>query len=87
MAPAANPYDGMITACIVHDMPKLKHLWLMTKIIKGNHVNYKGVEQITAKTIEIETDRPFTIHTDGEVVGKSDHVTFSCLPQKVRMMI
>jgi len=87
MAPAANPYDSMITSCIVHDITRLKHLWLMTKIIKGRHVRYKGIEQITAKTIEIETDRPFTIHTDGEIIGKSNHVTFSCIPGKVRMMI
>ncbi len=87
MAPAANPYDGKITACIVHDMPKLKHLYLMTKIIKGKHVEYKGVEQITARTIEIETDRPMTIHTDGEIAGKSSHVTFSCLPDKIRVII
>ncbi len=87
MGPAADPFDGKITACIVHDMPKLKHLWLMTKIIKGKHVNYKGVEQITAKTIEIKTDRPLTLHTDGEVIGKNDHVTFSCFKDKARMIL
>ena len=87
MGPAANPFDGKITACIVHDVPKFKHLLLMSQIIKGKHVNYKGIEQITAKTIEIETDRPLTIHTDGEVIGKNDHVTFSCFPQKVQMII
>ena len=87
MGPDADPFDGKITACIVHDMPKLKHLWLMTKIIKGKHVNYKGVEQITAKTIEIKTDRPLTLHTDGEIVGKNDHVTFSCFKDKAIMIV
>ncbi len=87
MAPAANPYDGKVTACIVHDISRLKHLYLMTKIAKGKHVNYKGIEQITAKTIEIKTDAPMTIHTDGEIVGKNDHVTFSVFPEKLKMMI
>ena len=87
MAPAANPYDGKITVCIAHDVPKFKHLYLMSKIIKGNHVNYKGVDQITAKTIEIETDRPMTIHTDGEIAGQSNHATFSCLSEKLRVII
>ena len=87
MAPAANPYDGKITACVAHDISRLKHLFLMTKIIKGKHVNYKGVDQITAKTIEVKADAPMTIHTDGEIVGKNDHVTFSVFPEKIKMII
>ena len=87
MAPVANPYDGKITACVAHDISRLKHLYLMTKIIKGKHINYKGVDQVTAKTIEIKAEAPMTIHTDGEIVGKNDHVTFSVCPEKIKMMI
>ena len=87
MAPAANPFDGKITVCLVHDISRLTHLKLMPAVIKGNHIKHKNIEQITAKTIEIETDRPMTIHTDGEIAGKSDHVTFSCFPEKVRMIM
>lgn len=87
MAPDANPFDGKITACIVHDISRLTHLRLMPTIIKGKHIRHKNIEQITAKTIEIETDKPMTIHTDGEIAGKGDHVTFSCFPDKVRMII
>ncbi|MBO4781625.1 MAG: diacylglycerol kinase family lipid kinase [Lachnospiraceae bacterium] len=87
MAPAANPYDGKITACVAHDISRLKHLFLMTKIIKGKHINYKGVDQVTAKTIEVKAEAPMTIHTDGEIVGKNDHVTFSVFPEKIKMMI
>ena len=87
MAPAANPFDGKITVCIVHDISRLKHLSLMPTIIKGKHIRHKNIDQITAKTIEIETDHPMTIHTDGEIAGKSSHVTFSCFPEKVQMIM
>ena len=87
MGPAANPFDGKITVCIVHDISRFTHLRLMPSVIKGNHVKHKNIEQITAKTIEIQTDRPMTIHTDGEIAGESSHVTFSCFPEKARMII
>jgi diacylglycerol kinase family enzyme len=87
MAPAANPYDGKVTVLIAHDISRLKHLYLMTKIAKGKHICYKGVEQITAKTVEIKAEAPMTIHTDGEIVGNNDHVTFSVFPEKLKMMI
>ena len=87
MSPSADPCDGKITVCLVHDISRLTHLRLMPSVIKGNHVKHKNIDQITAKTIEIKTDIPMTIHTDGEIAGESDHVTFSCFPEKVRMII
>lgn len=87
MGPHADPTDGKVTMLLLHDVSKLWHLRLMPTIIKSRHVGKRGVDEITAKTIEIETDRPLWIHTDGEVVGKSSHVTFSCLPDKARMII
>lgn len=87
MGPAADPTDGKITVTIFHDASRLWHLRLMPTVLKGKHVNYRCVEQITAKTVEIMTDRPLLLHTDGEYAGKSDHVTFSCVPEKVRMII
>ena len=87
MAPDANPYDGKITVCIVHDISRLTHLKLMPSVINGNHIKHKNIEQITARTIEIKTERPMTIHTDGEIIGRNSHVTFSCFPEKVNMII
>lgn len=87
MGPAADPSDGKITVTLVHDISRLWHLRLMPTVLKGRHVHFRGVEQITAKTVEIITDRPLVLHTDGEYAGKSDHVKFSCIPDKVRMII
>lgn len=87
MGPDADPTDGRITLCIVHDISKLWHLRLMPTVIKGNHVKYRGVELITCTSAEVETDRPLVVHTDGEFAGKSSHAVFECMPEKVRMML
>lgn len=86
MGPNADPTDGKVTVTVVHDMSKFRHLSLMPTVIKGKHIHKKGVDEFTGKTIEIETEKPMTIHTDGEVVGRSGHIRFSCLPDQVRMM-
>lgn len=85
MGPGADPTDGKVTMCIVHDISRFKHVRLMPTVIKGKHIKHKGVELITCKTCEIKTDRPLVIHTDGEFAGKHDHLVFSCLPDKIKM--
>ena len=87
MAPSANPFDGKISACIAHDISKIKHLYLMTKAAKGKHVNYKGVEQVTALKLEVRAEQPMTIHTDGEIVGRNKNIIVSCSKEKIKMMI
>lgn len=87
MGPDADPTDGKITVTILHDVSKLQHLRLMPTVIHGKHIKHRGVDEITARTVEIETDRPLVIHTDGEYAGVSNHAIFSCVPEKVRMII
>lgn len=86
MGPAADPSDGKLTMCIVHDVSRIKHLLYMPSVINANHVNKRGVEQITCRTCEIRTARPLCVHTDGEPAGIRDHVIFSCMSEKLRIM-
>ena len=86
MGPAADPTDGKVTMCIVHDISRIKHLLYMPSVIKADHVNKRGVEQITCRTCEIRTERPLCVHTDGEPAGVRDHVIFSCTGDKLRIM-
>jgi len=87
MGPGADPTDGKVTVCIVHDISRLKHMMLMSSIIKGKHIKHKGVELITCREMVIEADRALVVHTDGEFAGKHKKVRFSCLPEKARMML
>ena len=87
MGPGADPTDGKITVCIVHDISRFRHLMLMSSIIKANHIRHKGVELITCERMEIEADRPLVVHTDGEFAGKHRRIRFSCLPEKAKMLL
>ena len=87
MAPGADPGDGRLSLCVVEGISRLKHCFLMTKIGKGEHVKSRGVHIIHCRNAEIEADRPLVMHTDGEFAGKHSHVRFSCLPEKIRMML
>lgn len=87
MGPDADPTDGKITMCIVHDISRLKHIRLMPSVIKAKHINHKGVEQITCRTCEIILERPLMVHTDGELAGRHSHIRYSCLPDQIRMML
>ena len=87
MAPGADPADGKISLLLVNNISRLRHCMLMTKVKKGEHVNAKGIDIINCRSVEIESDRPLVLHTDGEVAGKHRHVRFSCLPDQIRMML
>ncbi len=87
MGPGADPTDGKLTICVVHDISVLKHMMLMSSIIKGNHIKHKGVELITCESMEIESDRPLIVHTDGEYAGKHRKIRFSCHPEKAKMLL
>jgi len=86
MGPDADPCDGKITLCIVHGISRLRHLLYMPTVIKGKHINHKGVEQITCNTCEIITDAPMHVHADGEPCGIRAHVKFSLTGDKLRVM-
>ncbi|MCR5432685.1 MAG: hypothetical protein K6E95_09020, partial [Lachnospiraceae bacterium] len=87
MGPDADPTDGKVTMCIVHDISRLKHLFYMPSVIKAKHINKRGVEQITCRTCEIRTAEPLCVHTDGEPAGIRKHVIFSCSGEKLRIMV
>lgn len=87
MAPEADPTDSKVSVCLLHDISRLKHIRLMPTILNATHTRHKGVTVITCSTLEIEADRPLVVHTDGEFAGKHSRVRFSCLPDKMRMML
>lgn len=87
MGPDADPTDGKLTVCLVHDISRLRHLSYMPTVIKGNHIRKKGVEEITCTTCEIITDEPMYVHTDGEYAGRRKHALFSCDPGKMKLML
>ena len=87
MAPDADPTDGKLSICLVHGLPRALLMLLFPTILFGKHIHFKGVETFNCSSIEIKLERKFAVHTDGEVPAFSSHISISCIPGKIRMII
>lgn len=87
MAPSADPTDGLLDICLVHGLGRLKILLLLPTIFSGKHVNFKGVETLRSSNIEITANRDTAVHTDGEIAAICSHITVTCIPGKIRIIL
>lgn len=78
IAPDAKPDDGEFQLCIVHGLSRLKLLVLFGTVFQGKHVHLPEVTLLTGRSVDVQSDRPMTIHGDGEILGTT--------PVQVRML-
>jgi YegS/Rv2252/BmrU family lipid kinase len=87
MAPDANPSDGKLSICLAHGLSKRKIVLLLPALYIGKHTIFKGIETFDCSSIEIMTDQPLAVHTDGEVPILSSHIKVNIVPDKIRMIL
>lgn len=75
LTPDAVIDDGLLDACIIKELSKMKSLLNIPKAIKGTHGCLKEVNFFKAKKIFLRSQNPLLVHLDGEV-----------LPEPVREM-
>lgn len=85
-APKADLTDGMFDLVYAGDMPSARMLLALPCSFIGHYFWIKGIGHHVAKKINIKTDVPMWVHTDGEVSVKSDDITWECLQGKLRLM-
>jgi YegS/Rv2252/BmrU family lipid kinase len=66
LAPHAKVDDGLLDVHIIQDMPPLKRLVHIPKVLQGKHLGLKEVEIRRAPWVEIASDAPLLAHMDGE---------------------
>lgn len=79
MVPHASPFDGLLSAVIVSDIPRFKCFFMLPKLLKAKHVGLKGFNCVNFDEMHVRFAKPMYVHTDGEFVGQKDEVTFRCL--------
>ena len=84
--PDANAQDGIFNLCAVGPISKPKILIALPSALKGQHFRYPNIYPYEGATVHIEADRPFWIHTDGEVSRKSKSITIKCLQKRIRLL-
>ncbi len=67
VCPQANPTDGILHYAAIERVSRLMMLRLVPEVMNGTHGRFKPVKMEQFKKIDIQSDRPLYIHTDGEI--------------------
>ncbi len=85
--PMADATDGKLDLCVVGSIPKPVLLAALPTAYFGKHYMFSAIRHYEASKVTFHASIPLWVHTDGEVYIKSDCITVSCLPQKIRLMM
>lgn len=86
MSPDARMDDGLLTACIIYQMSKLKAFLLMPSTFWGKQFRFRGTRQVHCKRLELWTEKALPVHTDGEYAGTASHVLFEISDEKISII-
>jgi diacylglycerol kinase (ATP) len=86
VAPRAALDDGLLDACMVGRMNKLKLLVCIPTVFFGAHLGIRQVEYLQAPVVRIETGRPVEVYADGEHACQTP-VEISLLPRALRVIV
>ena len=90
IAPTANNAEGILHYVAVQSVSRPMMLRLLPEFMKGTHQRFPQVRMGTLQRLELQSDRPLKIHTDGEVFAGFGvdvrQLTVEILPQAVEIM-
>lgn len=86
LAPKARPGDGKLSVCVVSHSSKLKLVPVLLASLRGRHGKRKGVRTYECQEVQIHTECPLPVHTDGESCGIQTDLEVSCVPRKLRLI-
>jgi diacylglycerol kinase (ATP) len=69
VAPGADVSDGVLNYASVRGVSKLMMLRLIPEVMNGTHGRFKQVRLGQLHRMQIQSDKPVTIHADGEVIS------------------
>jgi diacylglycerol kinase family enzyme len=87
MAPNADPADGKLSVCSAYGIPKWRTFFCLPLLVAAKHEKLKAFQLKNCKSVHMSLSKPMIIHADGEYCGESVEVTFTCLPQKLKMLM
>ncbi len=87
VTPQANPTDGKISVCAIYNIKKWKAILIIPSLFFGFHSYFRGVKVFDCNTLEVFTEKPLLLHTDGEFAGRSNHIRVNCYKEQVRTLL
>ncbi|MDO4572339.1 MAG: diacylglycerol kinase family lipid kinase [Clostridia bacterium] len=86
IAPEADPFDGLLDVCVIHDVNRLSVLGLLTNLKSGNHIkSKKHVSYFRASELRAVCEPSSRLDVDGEVLPGTP-VTFRILPKSLNVI-
>jgi len=67
VAPEAKPDDGVFHYASVRQVSRLVMMRLLPEVVRGTHGRFSQVRMGTFKELNMKSDRPIYVHTDGEI--------------------
>lgn len=80
MSPEARGNDGELSLCMAFGVPKILTFFLFPFLLAGLQKHLPGFLMRNFKTLEIESDNPSVLHTDGEFRGNVRRVKWEVIP-------
>ncbi len=84
--PDAQPDDGIIDACIAHDIQSKSLIHLLPRAMWGKHTHARGISMMSGHTYRVRTGRPVWVQTDGEVEYRCDDIIVSVVPKALHFL-
>lgn len=87
MAPNADATDGKLSVSSVSGIPKWLTFFCLPFLVTANHLWIKGFCVDDCRECRIKLKSPMVLHADGEYCDDVTELTFTCLPQKLRVLM
>jgi diacylglycerol kinase (ATP) len=91
VAPDARPDDGVLNYAMIRKVSRPMMFRLIPEVMKGTHGRFDSVRLGTFHDFELQSDRPMTIHIDGEMFAgfNSDVVALKAkvLPKAMQVIV
>jgi diacylglycerol kinase (ATP) len=91
LTPDAHHNAKMLHSCTVSPVGRMTMLAMLPKVMKGTHTNASFVTMRRSQYIDIKSDLPMPVHTDGEVFAYPQNqvyrITLTSLPDAITVMV
>lgn len=91
VAPASAVSDGALDYAAVTHVSRLMMLRLIPEVMKGTHGRFRQVKLGRLHKLQVRTEKPVTIHADGEVIAgfgtRVQHITVEVVPSALEIML
>ncbi len=84
--PHASEKDHQLDLCVGNQLSQFDFFRIFPYAYSGSHLKFEGVYENRASMIEIESEQPMWVHTDGEVACKSKHIKMQILKESLLML-